>query len=185
MNDKLKYKLGTTEILAFAVAVPSMVTLSYLFPNVSIADSGMSKLFIALVCFFAAMFGPIVGGLTGFLGTVCGFVLYGQSVNFSYAIATCLYGIIVGELAPRYQLREGNYKTKQIEIFIVVNALASIVAFSFVEPFIDFISYGEELSSAINNGVRKTLTCATSLNAVMAIFLYVVSIFRRDGKQKS
>lgn len=182
MNRKLKYILGTTEIIAFVAAILIIVGASNGASNTITVESTQVEIFVGILCFFSAMYGAAVGGLTGYLGVVCAFVIKGLTVPYATALSMAVYGGLVGWFAPKYRIREGQFGRRQVLLFLVIEAMACVAALIFIKPFLDYVMYDKDLYEMITMGIHTSLICALPMNLVLAILFYVVNIFYRDDK---
>ena len=106
-NDSVKKVVATGIgaalffVLARFVAIPSGI------PNTNIA------LQYGIQTVFAVLYGPIVGGLSGFIGHVLTDMSWG-GVWWSWAFGTLVYGVIVGLGANKINIKSGNFGKKDL-----------------------------------------------------------------------
>lgn len=84
-------------VLGRFVAIPSPV------PNTNIS------LQYAVLALLAAMYGPVVGGLIGFIGHTLIDLSWGGSPWWSWVIASAFVGVVVGLFAKKLDLQEGEF----------------------------------------------------------------------------
>ena len=84
-------------VLGRFVAIPSGI------PNTNIS------LQYAILGMLAAMYGPVAGGLIGFIGHTLIDLSWGGSPWWSWVIASTLVGVIVGLTAKKMALSEGDF----------------------------------------------------------------------------
>ena len=117
-------------VLARFVAIPSGI------PNTNIA------LQYGIQSVFAVLYGPLVGGLSGFIGHVLCDMSWG-GVWWSWAFGTLVYGLIVGSFAKKINIHSGNFGKKEIITFAIANAIANLVAWPIVSAIGDVVIYKE------------------------------------------
>ena len=94
-------------VLGRFVAIPSGV------PNTNIS------LQYAVLGLLAAMYGPVAGGLIGFIGHTLIDLSWGGSPWWSWVIASAFVGVVVGLFAKKISLEEGNFGKKEVITFAI------------------------------------------------------------------
>ena len=92
-------------VLGRFVAIPSPV------PNTNIS------LQYAVLALLAAMYGPVAGGLIGFIGHTLIDLSWGGSPWWSWVIASAFVGVAVGLFSKKLNLQEGEFSKKQVALF--------------------------------------------------------------------
>ena len=118
-------------VLGRFVAIPSGV------PNTNIS------LQYAILGMLAAMYGPVAGGLIGFIGHTLIDLSWGGSPWWSWVIASTLVGVIVGLTAKKMALSEGDFGKGKLALFAVANVVANAVSWLLVAPGLDILIYAE------------------------------------------
>ena len=103
-------------VLGRFVAIPSPV------PNTNIS------LQYAVLALLAAMYGPVAGGLIGFIGHTLIDLSWGGSPWWSWVIASAFVGVVVGLFAKKLDLQEGEFGKKQMAAFTAANIVAHLLA---------------------------------------------------------
>ena len=88
-------------VLGRFVAIPSPV------PNTNIS------LQYAVLGLLAAMYGPVAGGLIGFIGHALIDLSWGGIPWWSWVIASAFTGVVVGLFAKKLNLQEGDFNKRQ------------------------------------------------------------------------
>lgn len=116
----MKTKFGIKEVVAIGIGTALFIVLTNVqvplgpIPNTSLQSR------VAVLTFFSAIYGPIVGAAVGFIGHALGdAILYG-GVWWSWVIPELIYGIGVGMFAAKYKVKEGGFGKKEIIFFNVV-----------------------------------------------------------------
>ena len=127
-------------VLGRFVAIPSPV------PNTNIS------LQYAVLGLLAAMYGPIAGGLIGFIGHTLIDLSWGGSPWWSWVIASAFVGVVVGLFANKLRLNEGEFGTKGIATFSIANVVANLGAWVVIAPVLDILIYAEPKDKVFAQG---------------------------------
>ena len=158
-------------VLGRFVAIPSGV------PNTNIS------LQYAILGMLAAMYGPVAGGLIGFIGHTLIDLSWGGSPWWSWVIASALVGVIVGLAAKKLALNEGDFGKKKVALFAGFNVLANVIAWIVVAPSLDVLIYAEPIEKVYSQGVFAAI--ANSLTAVIVGALLVAAYCKTIAKKGS
>jgi energy-coupling factor transport system substrate-specific component len=150
-------------VLMRFVAIPSGV------PNTNL------NLAPAIVAVFAAIFGPIVGLLIGFIGHTLTDLTWG-SVWWSWVIADALFGFLVGLFWKAYKVEEGKFNPLACVIFNLAQVAANAVAWVGVAPVLDILIYQEPSDKVFTQGC-----VAGALNAGVVLILGSLLLFGYSG----
>lgn len=158
-------------VLGRFVAIPSGI------PNTNIS------LQYAILAMLAAMYGPVAGGLIGFIGHTLIDLSYGGSPWWSWVIASALVGVVVGLVAKKLALSEGNFSGKKIGLFIGANVVAHVIAWLLVAPSLDVLIYAEPVAKTFTQGAFAAV--ANSLVAAIVGTLLVLAYSKTIAKEGS
>ena len=146
-------------VLGRFVAIPS-----------GIPDTNVSIQY-GLLAFISAVYGPIAGVLAGFIGHFFIDFSYGWGVWYSWVIASAFFGGVMGFVAGRMKIDEGEFGKKDIITFNIAQIIAHLLAWVLIAPVLDILIYAEPankvfvqglVSAAINivaTGIVGTLLC--------------------------
>ena len=140
-------------VLGRFVAIPSGV------PNTNIS------LQYAVLGLLAAMYGPLAGGLVGFIGHTLIDLSWGGSPWWSWVIASAFVGVVVGLFSKKIAIEEGAFGKKEVITFAIANVAANVVASLGIAPVVDILIYAEPASKVFAQGALAAV--ANSLTAVI------------------
>lgn len=89
-------------VLGRFVAIPSPV------PNTNIS------LQYAVLALLAAMYGPVAGGLIGFIGHTLVDLSWGGSPWWSWVITSAFVGVVIGIFAKKLNVQEGEFSIRKV-----------------------------------------------------------------------
>ena len=157
-EKNVKYLIGIKEIIAVTVGsflflqldIVQQIALPKLFGVVGIDHINFPIMFIAIV---AAMFGPAVGAITGLGGPMLADAVMTQPVNYPVALATCIFGFLIGRYADKFDVLLGRFEKTAILDFTVAHILAGGVAWVMFLPIVRFIDERNNLFADITDGI--------------------------------
>ena len=139
-------------VLGRFVAIPSGI------PNTNIT------LQYAILGLLAVMYGPVAGGLIGFIGHTLIDLSWGGSPWWSWVIASAVVGVVVGLLGKKIKLNEGEFGKKEIVTFAIANIVANVIAWIVIAPVLDILIYAEPANKVFAQGAM-----AAFVNSVTAV----------------
>ena len=159
----MKSKFGIKEVVATGIGTALFVVLTTVQIPLGVIPNTALQPRAALLAFFAAVFGPVVGGIMGLLGHALGDALFYGGVWWSWVFPDALFGIVVGLFAKKYAIREGGFSgAKQIVFFNVIQVVANAVAWIGLAPVLDILIYAEPAKKVFAQGafaaVSNTIT---------------------------
>jgi len=148
----MKVKFGIKEVVAIGIGAALFVALTQVqIPLGFIPNTGIQPR-AAVLAFFAAVFGPIVGCAIGFIGHALGDAIFYGSVWWSWVIPDALSGLLVGLFANKFAVREGGFDIKRIVLFNVVQIVANAVSWCLAAPVLDILIYAEPANKVFTQG---------------------------------
>ncbi len=131
--------------------------------------------------FFAALFGPIAGGLIAFIGHFLSDSIQYGSAWMSWVVASGVSCFIIGLVYPKLNVEEGEFGKKDIIKFNVYQIIGNIIAWMLVAPVLDIVIYAEPANLVFVQGVSATIMNAISAGVIGTILLVLYSR-TRSGK---
>lgn len=127
-------------VLGRFVAIPSGI------PNTNIS------LQYAILGLLAGMFGPVAGGLIGFIGHTLIDLSWGGSPWWSWVIASAFVGVVSGLTSKKLGITDGSFGKKEIILFIGTALVAHLAAWIVIAPVLDILIYAEPANKVFTQG---------------------------------
>ena len=149
----MKTKFGIKEVVATGIGTALFVVLTTVQIPLGFIPNTALQPRAALLAFFAAVFGPVVGGIMGLLGHALGDAMFYGSVWWSWVFPDAVVGLAIGVFASKFAVKEGGFgNTKTIVLFNVVQVIANAVAWILVAPILDILIYAEPANKVFVQG---------------------------------
>lgn len=158
-------------VLGRFVAIPSGI------PNTNIS------LQYAILGLLAGLYGPVAGGLIGFIGHTLIDLSWGGSPWWSWVIASTFVGIVMGLFSKRLALSEGEFGKSKIVLFSIACIVSNAIAWVIIAPALDVLIYAEPASKVFAQGVFAAVS--NSLTAVIVGNLLTVAYSKTIAKKGS
>ena len=125
--------------------------------------------------FFAALFGPIAGGLIAFIGHALSDSIQYGSAWWSWVVASGLSCFIIGLVYPKLHVEDGEFGKKDIILFNVYQIIGNAIAWIIVAPILDILIYAEPANLVFTQGVVAAISNAISSGVIGTILLVLYS----------
>ena len=112
---------------------------------------------MAIMGFMAAVFGPIVGAVIGFVGHALGDAIFYGSVWWSWVIPDAVVGLAIGLFASKFRVMKGEFDSKGIVLFNVVQCVGNALAWILLAPILDIVVYAEPQDKVFAQGLYAFL----------------------------
>ena len=146
-------KFGIKHVVAMGIGTALFVVLTNVQIPVGFIPNTALQTRAAVLAFFSAIFGPVVGGAIGLIGHALGDAVFYGSVWLSWVFPDAVFGIIVGLFAAKYKVKEGSFGGKEIGLFNIVQVVANALAWILVAPVLDIVIYAEPVKKVFTQGV--------------------------------
>lgn len=150
-------------VLGRFVAIPSPV------PNTNIS------LQYAVLALLASLYGPVAGGLIGFIGHALIDLSWGGSPWWSWVIASAVVGVVVGLFTRKLNIEEGDFNKKKVLVFVLANVLANVISWIVVAPVLDILIYAEPASKVFAQGAFAAISNSVTAAVVGALLVLAYS----------
>ena len=144
-------KIGIKHVVAMGIGTALFVVLTNVQIPVGFIPNTALQTRAAVLAFFSAIFGPVVGGAIGLIAL--GDAVFYGSVWWSWLFPDAVFGIIVGLFAAKYKVKEGSFGGKEIGLFNIVQVVANALAWILVAPVLDIVIYAEPVNKVFTQGV--------------------------------
>lgn len=151
-------KFGIKHVVAMGIGTALFVVLTNVQIPVGFIPNTALQTRAAVLAFFSAIFGPVVGGAIGLIGHALGDAVFYGSVWWSWVFPDAVFGIIVGLFAAKYKVKEGSFGGKEIGLFNIVQVVANALAWILVAPVLDIVIYAEPVKKVFTQG-RDRFCC--------------------------
>lgn len=152
-GERMKTKFGIKEVVAIGIGTALFVVLTNVQVPFGIIPNTALQSRVAILTFFAAVFGPVVGGAIGLIGHALGDALFYGGVWWSWVFPDALFGVIVGLFVSKYAIREGDFaNAKTIVLFNVVQVIGNALAWIGLAPLLDILIYAEPAAKVFMQG---------------------------------
>ena len=125
--------------------------------------------------FFAALFGPIAGGLIAFIGHFLSDSVQYGSAWMSWVIASVVTCVIIGMVYPKLAVEEGRFDKKDMILYNVYQIVGNIIGWVIVAPVLDIVIYAEPVNLVFTQGVVAAICNAVSAGVIGTILLKLYS----------
>lgn len=161
-------------VLGRFVAIPSGI------PNTNIT------LQYAILALLAVMYGPVAGGLMGFIGHTLIDLSWGGSPWWSWVIASAFVGVVIGLFAKKISLNDGEFGKKEIVTFAIACIVANVIAWVGIAPVLDILIYAEPANKVFAQGATAALinSLASVIVGALLCMAYAKTIAKKGSLDK-
>ena len=146
-------KFGIKHVVAMGIGTALFVVLTNVQIPVGFIPNTALQTRAAVLAFFSAIFGPVVGGAIGLIGHALGDAVFYGSVWWSWVFPDAIFGILVGLFAKSFEIKTGGFNKKKVVLFNVVQVVANAIAWIVVAPVLDILIYAEPAKKVFSQGV--------------------------------
>ena len=137
-------------VLGRFVAIPSPV------PNTNIS------LQYAVLALLAAMYGPVAGGLIGFISQTLEDLSWGGIPWWSWEISSAFVCVAIGSFDRKLYVQLVDLCIAKAAVFAIANVVAHVIGWVVVAPVLDILIYAEPAKKVFAQGafaaVSNTIT---------------------------
>ncbi len=125
--------------------------------------------------FFAALFGPIAGGLIAFIGHALSDAVQYGSPWWSWVIASGISCFGAGLVYPKLKVEEGEFGIKDIVRFNIYQIISNAVSWIIIAPLLDILIYAEPVNLVSTQGFGAAAFNAVSAGVIGTLLLFAYS----------
>ena len=130
-----------------------------------------------------AMYGPVAGGLIGFIGHALIDLSWGGSPWWSWVITSAFVGVVIGLFAKKLNVQEGVFDKTKTAIFAIANVAAHVIGWVVVAPVLDILIYAEPVKKVFAQGVFAAIS--NTITGVIVGGLLIVAYTKTIAKKGS
>ena len=149
----MKLKFGVKEVVATGIGTALFIVRTNAQIPFGIIPNTALQSRVAVLTFFSAVFGPIVGGAIGLIGHALGDAIFYGSIYWSWVFPDALFGILMGVFAAKFAIKDGGFDGKAIALFNVVQVIANALAWILLAPVLDILIYAEPAKKVFTQGI--------------------------------
>lgn len=182
----IKKGLSVRTIVAIGIGAALFIILTQLSIPVGFIPNTRIQFNAALIAIIGALFGPVAGLFTAFLGHALGDAIFYGSVWWSWVVADAVYGLLVGVTFKKLKIAEGGFGNKEAVIFNINQIIANAAAWVVVAPVLDILIYAEPSNKVFAQGVTAFIVNAvvTLIVGTLLAFAYSKTRTRSSTLQK-
>lgn len=170
---KKMFAISTKTIVAIGLGA-ALFTLLFMYVKIpSFIPETSFQVAYGVGGFFAALFGPIAGGLIAFIGHALSDSLQYGSAWWSWVIASFVAGFLTGLVYPRLRADEGIFTGKDMLVFNAFQIVANAIAWLVVAPVLDILIYAEPANLVFAQGAIAALMNAISTGVIGTLLIFV------------
>lgn len=175
---KKMFQVSTKTIVATGLGA-ALFTLLFMYVKVptGIPETDIQTAY-GLGAFFAALFGPIAGGLIAFIGHALSDMLQYGSPWWSWIVASGVSMFLVGLVHTKIRAEEGEFGWKDVLRFNVYQILANAFAWIVVAPVLDIVIYAEPANLVFLQGAIAGLWNVVSCGVIGTLLLFAYATIR-------
>lgn len=173
--EKKMFEFKTKTIVATGLGA-ALFTLLFMYVKVptGIPETDIQTAY-GIGAFFAALFGPIAGGLIAFIGHALSDSIQYGSAWWSWVIASGVSCFLIGLIYPKMKVEEGEFGVKDGIRFNIYQLIANVIAWVVVAPVLDIVIYAEPANLVFTQGVVAAITNTVSAGIIGTILLVLYS----------
>lgn len=123
--------------------------------------------FLALM---SVLFGPVAGGLIGFIGHTLKDLTYGTPW-WSWIICSGVMGLIYGYAGRKIDLKSGIFAKKEIITFNLYQIVGNALVWGLLAPTLDILIYAEPASKVFTQGIVSATFNAISVAIIGTLLM--------------
>lgn len=153
----MKQKFGIKQVVAIGIGTALFIVLTNAQVPFLIVPNTALQSRVAVLTFFSAIYGPIVGAAIGLIGHALGDALFYGSIWWSWVFPEAVFAIAVGLFSERYKVKAGGFGKKEIILFNVIQVIGNALAWILLAPILDIAIYAEPANKVFGQGALAFL----------------------------
>lgn len=169
------FKFGTRKIVATGIGAALFMVLFMFVKIPSWVPETQFQTAYALGSLMAVLFGPIAGFLIQFIGHALSDAIQYGSPWWSWVIASGISGFVFGFAYKRTGVDTGEFKTKGIITFNIIQVVGNVIAWLVVAPVLDILIYAEPTNLVFTQGAVAALMNIISCGVLGTLLIFAWS----------
>lgn len=154
--NKDMWKLSAKNIVALGIGSAVFVIVGRFASIPTWVPNTNFEIVYAFLAMMAMIYGPLVGFGVGFIGhMLLDFIMYGQTW-WNWNFAAGVLGLIIGLYALKVNMDQGEFSTKEMVIFNIVQIIANACAWFILGAFGDMIINSEPAAKVFAQAATTT-----------------------------
>ncbi len=166
------FKFGTRKMVATGIGAALFMVLFMFVKVPSWVPETQFQTAYALGSLMAVLFGPIAGFLIQFIGHALSDAIQYGSPWWSWVFASGVSGFVFGLAYKRTGVEVGEFKTRGVITFNVIQVIGNVVAWLVVAPLLDVVVYSEPAQLAFTQGAVAALMNVVSCGVLGSLLLF-------------
>ena len=169
MKDYFKFTTRTLVATGLGAAVFCVLFMFVKIPS-PVPETSFQTAY-AIAAFFGALFGPIAGSLIAFIGHALSDAVQYGAPWWSWVVASGVAGFVYGLAFKKTKVEEGEFGSRDILVFNIIQIIGNIIAWVIVAPILDILVYAEPVSLVFSQGAIAFIMNAVSAGVFGTLLL--------------
>lgn len=171
--EKHLFDFNKKTIVAIVVGI---IIVAFMFLYIKI-PSGLPETEIQTACgvsaFFAAIFGPVAGGVIALAGHAISDTIQNGSPCWSWVIASGVAGFLIGMVSSKLKLEVKSFEKHDLIKFNLFQIVGNGFAWLIVAPILDILLYREAVTLVFKQGLVAGMANIFSTGVIGVILLVI------------
>ena len=186
LMEKIKFESKDVIAVIFATTIyvlaefleQSLINRGIIFPDVH----NWFRMRVLVDIIMAALFGPIVGVVSGVGGALLVNVVYFGSISYVDVLAYGFCGFFVGRYYDKLGVLRGEFQGIKILDFNVIQLLCNLFCSSIISPLLFFLLEGTNLIDSINISLQIAFGSILVTGIIGTLILIIISKIARKRR---
>jgi energy-coupling factor transport system substrate-specific component len=135
----------------------------------------------AFLALMSIIFGPVAGGLIGLIGHALKDLIFYGSIWWSWVVVSLLVGFLIGLASKSIDIESGEFGTKKIITFNIVQVIVQAIGWFLVAPSLDILIYAEPANKVFLQGLVVGIS---NMVTVAVIGTLLLLLYAKTRSQK-
>jgi len=135
----------------------------------------------AFLALMSIIFGPVAGGFIGLIGHALKDLIFYGSIWWSWVVVSLLVGFLIGLASKSIDIESGEFGTKKIITFNIVQVIVQAIGWFLVAPSLDILIYAEPANKVFLQGLVVGIS---NMVTVAVIGTLLLLLYAKTRSQK-